>query len=157
MTSTSPDEIRAEIEATREHLGHDLEELSERISPRRVASRTAENMRHRMSDAGSKITAVTGTVADRAKTGAEQATTVALRQLDAHPQVASTVQKAQANARTMIESGRSMAAENPQAAKAVAGGLAVLALLLTLIRRRRHHDVAVVELGRPDDPLVDPA
>jgi len=160
VTSTSPDEIRAEIEATREHLGQDLDELSERLSPHRVAGRTAENVRHKMSDAGNALRPKVMAVTDRARTSTQQAATVARRQLDAHPQVASAVQKTREGAQIAVRSGRSKAAGNPGAAKALAGGLAAVVLLLTLILRRRHHEVDVIDVvdtGHLGDPPADPA
>ncbi|MDT0343477.1 DUF3618 domain-containing protein [Streptomyces litchfieldiae] len=42
---TSPDRIRADIEATRAKLADDLDRLADRASPRRMAQRGGENLR----------------------------------------------------------------------------------------------------------------
>ncbi|MCK9903036.1 hypothetical protein CC117_29495 [Parafrankia colletiae] len=53
MTSPKSDEIRSEIEATRAQLGHDLDELSDRISPQKVAGRTAQGVKTKVTTASS--------------------------------------------------------------------------------------------------------
>lgn len=52
---TSPDRIRAEIEATRDELARDLDQLAERASPRRAAHRRAERLRGAVSDARDRV------------------------------------------------------------------------------------------------------
>ncbi|MCL9796738.1 DUF3618 domain-containing protein, partial [Frankia sp. AgKG'84/4] len=102
MTSTSPDEIRSDIEATRARLGSDLDQLSDRVSPHRVAGRTAQDLRRRVSSATDavrpKVTATTGTATEKARHTADQAKATVRRQLDAHPQVTASAEKARQSA-----------------------------------------------------------
>ncbi|EFC80612.1 DUF3618 domain-containing protein [Parafrankia sp. EUN1f] len=52
MTSTKPDEIRSEIETTRAQLGQDLDVLSDRLRPHKVAGRTAQGVKTKVAGAG---------------------------------------------------------------------------------------------------------
>lgn len=45
--SQSPEEIRAEIEQTRQNLGHTLEDIEDRVSPARIAERHTEAVKNR--------------------------------------------------------------------------------------------------------------
>ncbi|WP_462188771.1 MULTISPECIES: DUF3618 domain-containing protein [unclassified Frankia] len=102
MTSTSPDEIRSDIEATRARLGSDLDQLSDRVSPQKVAGRTAQDIKRRVTTATEavrpKVAATTEIAAEKARDTADQAKATVRRQFDAHPQLAVTAQKARATA-----------------------------------------------------------
>lgn len=52
---TSPDRIRAEIEATRDELARDLDRLAERANPRRAAHRRADRLKGAVSDARDRV------------------------------------------------------------------------------------------------------
>ncbi|WP_235486279.1 hypothetical protein, partial [Frankia sp. AvcI1] len=73
-------------------------ELSDRVSPQKVAGRTAQDLRRRVSSATEsvrpKVAATTGTATEKARHTADQAKATVRRQLDAHPQVAATAQRA---------------------------------------------------------------
>ncbi|CAO5158594.1 DUF3618 domain-containing protein [Frankia sp. AiPs1] len=101
-SSTSPDEIRSDIEATRARLGDDLDELSARVSPSQVAGRTAHDLRERVNTATNavrpKVAAATGTATEKARHTADQAKATVRSQLDAHPQVAATAHRAASTA-----------------------------------------------------------
>jgi len=87
VTSTSPDEIRADIEATRSRLGSDLDELSDRVNPQKVAGRTAQDLKRRVTSTTDavrpKVAAATGTATDKARVTADQAKATVRKQLDA--------------------------------------------------------------------------
>ncbi|WP_018500590.1 DUF3618 domain-containing protein [Parafrankia discariae] len=163
MTSTTPDEIRADIEATRAQLGHDLDELSDRISPHKVAGRTAAGVKDKVAGAGSALKPKLDEATVRARGTAGHAATAAQqtahRQLDAHPQVADVLHRTTATAGSamtvgrekaaqtaaagrakagpLITAGRDRARENPRAAGSAAGGAAALGVVAALIARRR--------------------
>ncbi|CAI7974276.1 DUF3618 domain-containing protein [Frankia sp. Hr75.2] len=163
MTSTTPDEIRADIEATRAQLGHDLDELSDRVSPHKVAERTAAGVKDKVAGAGSALKPKLDEAALRARGSAGHAAAVAQetahRQLDAHPQVADALHRTtatagsavtigrekatqtatagRAKAGALVTAGRDRARENPRAAGSAAGGAAVLGVVAALVARRR--------------------
>jgi hypothetical protein len=165
--TTTPDEIRAEIEQTRTRLGHDLDELSDRVSPQKVAGRTAQELKSKVIDAGDalkpKVNAATEKALDtaaKARDTAGQAASTAQQkaheQLDAHPQVADALHTANGALSTTrakageavttgrekgceaVSTGRAKAKENPRAAGSIAGGAAAaLVTVAVLVVRRR--------------------
>ncbi|MCK9897925.1 DUF3618 domain-containing protein [Frankia sp. AgB32] len=161
MTSTSSDEIRSDIEATRARLGSDLDQLSDRVSPHRVAGRTAQDLRRRVSsttetarhtadqakatmrrqlDAHPQVTASAEKARQTAGSAAGSATQTVHRQLDAHPQVAAKVQQARDTAGSAVSTSRQKAADNPRTTGLAAGAAALVALLVAVLWRRHGAD-----------------
>jgi gas vesicle protein len=62
-TSKTPDQIRAEIEATRENLGTDVDALAEKVNPSSIAHRQTDKVKNRFT---SIKESVMGTVSDKA-------------------------------------------------------------------------------------------
>ncbi|KLL12243.1 MULTISPECIES: DUF3618 domain-containing protein [Protofrankia] len=161
----NPDKIRTDIELTRSRLSEELGLLSERVSPGRVAGRTAEDARSAVTHARERV--VSGTAgarirlagyagelgpkasvtAHRASAGAYRARQAAdelVHRAGQNPQIAAGTRKIRESTGQVIRTTRSRAADNPGATRAVAAGVAGTAVtgaaVLTVVRRRRHRN-----------------
>ena len=54
-TSSDPDRIRADIEQTRSELSGDVDALTDRVSPARIAERQTDKVKHAVSDVRDKV------------------------------------------------------------------------------------------------------
>ena len=55
MTTNDPDEIRADIEATRAALSHDVDNIEEKVSPTKIAHRQTDRMRSAVTGVKDKV------------------------------------------------------------------------------------------------------
>jgi hypothetical protein len=76
----TPDQIRAEIDATREGLGFDVDALADKVDPSQVAHRQVEKVKSRFTNAKESVfgtvhdkTSSTGNATDTAKQAGQQA------------------------------------------------------------------------------------
>ena len=82
--SQSPEEIRAEIEATRAELATDVDQLNEKVNPARVVERKVEGAKETVSSVKDKVmgrahdtaNAVTGTASSATSSAGSAASTV---------------------------------------------------------------------------------
>lgn len=81
--TTTPEEIRDEIERTRGDLSHDVNQLADAVDPRQVAQRQVEKVKDAVTGEGG--------VATRARRAPEQATGWARRQTSSNPWAAGLV------------------------------------------------------------------
>lgn len=70
---TSPDQMRAEINATRDRLSADVDRLADRTSPRRVARRRTRRMRVAVSGVRERVMGSAADTAHGARSGAQSA------------------------------------------------------------------------------------
>ncbi|WP_242424056.1 DUF3618 domain-containing protein, partial [Frankia sp. EI5c] len=104
-----------------EQLGYDLDELSDRLSPQKVAGRTVHGVKAKVSDAGSAL----------------------------KPKIAEEAAVGRAKAASLTTAGRDKARENPRAVGSAAGGLAALGFLTVLVSRRRRRGQGAAAPGLP--------
>lgn len=149
---TTPDELRTDVEARRAHLARNVDLLTERVAPNRIARRRVNSARRRLTsvkeqvmgsvnDTGSAARDLTGQAGD----AAGQLTD---RVGDAAGQVAETVQQAPARARRQTQG-------NPLAAGIIAFGAGMLAA--TLIPVSEAEKRAGSQVREHTDTLVEPA
>jgi cobalamin biosynthesis Mg chelatase CobN len=139
---TTPDEVRAEIEATRARLEKDLDQLSEKVSPGKVAARTAHDARVAAGRAASSVREHAGqnpavvTMRRKAHERADHTATAVRSQMDAHPRVAVGAQKAKESTQRATGAARRQAERNPRLSAGVVG--VALVTLVTLVVVWRH-------------------
>jgi ElaB/YqjD/DUF883 family membrane-anchored ribosome-binding protein len=121
--STDPDEIRRNIESTRHELGSDMDALTNRVNPKRMASERVDRARGAM---GSIRERVMGTAAHAGESGSAAASSAAHQVSEAGHQVSeaghSVREKAGSAGRRQIERTQG----SPLAAGMIAFGLGVL-------------------------------
>lgn len=131
-----PEELRRDIEATRAQLGEDLDQLTEKISPGRVASRKAADARTAASGLAAKVSSTTAELRPKVVGGAQHAKVAVKGQLDAHPAVGAKAQQAKESAEHAAKATSAKAKQQPAASGGVAAGL-IAVLTLLVVRRRR--------------------
>ncbi|WP_250284422.1 DUF3618 domain-containing protein [Frankia sp. CiP1_Cm_nod2] len=152
----NPDKIRTDIEMTRSRLAEELGLLSERVSPGRVAGRTAQDARVAVTHARERVVSGTAdartrlagyagelgpkvsTTAHRASVTAHRASAGAYRagqtadelvhRAGQNPRVAAGTRKIRESTGQVVRTTRDRAAGNPGAARAVAAGAAGMAV-----------------------------
>lgn len=107
--TTDPDRIRSDIERTRSELSSDVDALTDKVSPSRIAERQTEKVKDAMTSVKEKVMGV----ADDARTSTSEATHAAA-----------------AKAADAPDAVRSSAAGNPLAAGLIAFGAGLLAASL---------------------------
>lgn len=100
-----PQELRAQIEATREELGRDLDALADKANPKRIAHDQVDHAKTVAHDQAVRAREAAGHTAEQARAAAHRTA--------------------------------GQAKDNPAPLAAIAGGLAVLSVLVWLVRRRR--------------------
>ncbi|NYE21354.1 DUF3618 domain-containing protein [Microbacterium immunditiarum] len=72
-TSTSPEQIRADIEVTREELGRDVDALADKVTPGKIVERQKSRMRRAFEDVRHRIMGVAEDVGNATSDVAESA------------------------------------------------------------------------------------
>ncbi|MEV6808032.1 DUF3618 domain-containing protein [Streptomyces sp. NPDC051132] len=125
---TSPDQVRAEIAATRDRLSADVDQLADRTSPRRVVRRRAHRMRGAVSGVRERVM---GTAADTAHGVADTAQSATGSLQEGAGRVAGSARDTVGGAGQALqqapELARRRAQGNPLAAGLVAFGVGLLA------------------------------
>jgi ElaB/YqjD/DUF883 family membrane-anchored ribosome-binding protein len=153
--ATEPDQIRAEIEATREELALDVDRLADRTSPKRIAERRWDNVKsafRRTSDrvmgpsqsAGSSVKNKVSNATDKAQDAAQG---VAERTQGAAQSVAQT-------AREMPQKVTRQTQGNPLAVGLIAFGVGLLAA--SLLPTTEAESRAGERLADQADKVVEP-
>lgn len=146
---TSPDQMRAEIDATRERLSADVDELADQASPRRIVRRRTDRMR-------GAVTGVRERIMGSAQHGVHgtrnTAQSVAGSLQDSTGQAAGTAQEAVGQAGQAIKEVPDRTLQktqgNPLAAGLVAFGVGVLASsLLPASRTEQEKAAQLMERG----------
>jgi hypothetical protein len=145
-----PDEIRADIEATRRGMDRTLDEIEDRVSPRRIAERRTERVRSgwarvRESVMGSPDPYGPDGWADRARGAAEGAS----------ERVRSSADSAMDTVREAPQAARRQAEGNPLAAGLIAFGAGLLAA--SVLPRTEAEGRAADELSERIEPLREQA
>jgi hypothetical protein len=139
---TRPDEVKAEIEATRAQLEKDLDQLNDKISPGKVAARTAHDARVAAGRTASSMRERVGqnpaveSVRRKAHEQVDHTAATVRGQMDAHPRVATSTQKAMESTQRAGLAVRRQAERSPRASAGVVG--VVIVALVTLVVVRRH-------------------
>jgi cobalamin biosynthesis Mg chelatase CobN len=139
---TTPDEVRAEIEATRAQLEKDLDQLGEKVSPGKVAARTAHDARVAAGRAASAVrdraeqNPAVASVRRKAHERADHTATAVRGQMDAHPRVVEGAQMAKDSTLRATQAAGRQARRNPRTSAGLLG--VVLVALVTLVVVRRH-------------------
>jgi gas vesicle protein len=76
MTNT-PDEIRANIEATRSDLGSDVDALADKVTPSKIAHRQASKVKNAFADARERVMGSASDLADHGSSASDAATDAA--------------------------------------------------------------------------------
>jgi hypothetical protein len=114
--SSDPNQIRADIEATRTDLSANVDALTHRASPRRAAAAPVNRARGRLARAVEKVM---GTAHQARETGSQRAT-------DAAHQTAGALSSAGQHARALPETSKEQTQGNPLAAGLIAFGAGLL-------------------------------
>ena len=122
-----PEELREEIEATREELGRDLDALAAKANPKRIAQDRVEAVKATASEKGGQVKQAAATGVGTVKVQAQQG--VGTAKVKAQQGVGTAKVKAQ--------QGVGQAKSNPKPLAAVGAGLAAVTVLLVWFRRRR--------------------
>ncbi|SBW28956.1 DUF3618 domain-containing protein [Protofrankia symbiont of Coriaria ruscifolia] len=158
----NPDKIRTDIEATRSRLTEELGLLSEKISPGRVAGRTAADARSAVVHARERVASgaagartrfagVTEELAPKASATAHKASVTAHKakqtadevvyRASQNPQVIATSRKVRESTGQAVRTTRRRATDNPGATRAVVTGVVgtavTIAAVTVIVRRRR--------------------
>jgi Protein of unknown function (DUF3618) len=135
---TDPDEIQREIERTRAELAETIDAIADRVSPKRVAARTADRVRAAVKGNGARPQVVVGS-ADSASAGAPLSPT---------PAGATAADRHEDNARaTGLPGGVGGARYTIQRrlrtdrVLIVAGAVAAVIVLVVIVRRRTKDDL----------------
>lgn len=149
---TTPDELKTDVEARRSNLAHNVDLLTERVAPNRIARRRVDSARHRLTTVKEQVM---GSVSEKGHAARDLAghTGDAAGQVtdhvgDAAGQIADTVQQAPAQARRQTQG-------NPLAAGIIAFGAGMLAA--TLIPVSEAEQRAAAQVREHADSLVEPA
>lgn len=151
-----PHEVRADIEATRERLGADVDTLSAKVSPSKVAERRVDDARHAATTVREKVMgtarAVGGQVSDATDTVQDRASDTADTVRDAAGTAKDTVTAAP---ETVLRGAEG----SPLAAGLIAFGVGALASsLIPASRPEQRAGVQVKEqAGRLAEPLLEGA
>lgn len=115
-----PDELRTEIEQTREELAYDVDRLADRTSPKRVAQRRWEGVKGRARSVTDRVMGARDTARDAVKGTAS----------DAGDKVQETAQSVAGTVRETPETVARQTRGNPVAAGVIAFGIGLLAASL---------------------------
>lgn len=135
-----PDEIRRDIEATRRRMDRTLDQLEDRVSPRRIAQRRRQRLGAKWSDVKETVMG-----SNDQPSSTEQASGM---MRDRTQQAADTI-------RSAPESARRRASGNPLAAGAIAFGVGMLAA--SLLPRTRQEQEMASEVTSRLEPVTDEA
>lgn len=142
MTTNDPDQIRADIERTRADLSDNVDALTEKVSPSRIAERQTEKVKGAFSDAKEKVFGVAEDAKDRVM-GAKDSATASVH---------SATEGVRGSAGSMADTAsaaprrvRSQTQGNPWAAGLVAFGVGLLAAGLIPSSRREREMVGQVK------------
>lgn len=145
MSTSDPQEIRADIERTRGELSHDVDTLGDRVNPGHVARRRMDRARSGMArvrdrvmgSAHDTMESAQGTTHDMADQGREAASSVA------------------ESARSAPRKVREQTQGNPLAAGLVAFGLGLV--IASVVPSSRTEQRAAKAVGEKAEPLVEGA
>ncbi|MEV8533229.1 DUF3618 domain-containing protein [Streptomyces sp. NPDC051211] len=145
---TTPDELRTDVEYRRAHLARNVDRLADKMTPRKVARRKVDSMRHRVSGVKERVM---GTAHDAA-----QGTSGSLHQAtdsiaDTAKEAGSNVQEALQQAPTQI---RRQTQGSPLAAGLIAFGAGMLAA--ALLPTTEAEERAGQQLREHSDELLEP-
>lgn len=154
MSTSDPDEIRENIERTREELSHDVDTLGDRVSPSHIAGRQKDKMQARvhrvkervMGTAHDTMDSAGSTTHDMADRGRETAASVADSARHTASSVADSVGSAPRAVRERTEG-------NPLVAGLVAFGVGLA--VASLIPASRSEQRAAAAAKEKAAPLVD--
>lgn len=135
MTSNDPDQIRADIEATRAALSEDVDNLEEKVSPSKIAQRQTDKVRSAVGGVKDKVF---GAVSDVSESVGDAAHGAAQGVRDAGGSVTD-------HAKSAPQDVRRSAQGNPVAAGLVAFGLGMLAAALVPASRTEKQAVQTVK------------
>lgn len=158
--ASEPDRIRAEIEATREALTNDVDQLADRTSPKRIAQRRWDVVKDKARDVketvmGASHDTVSG-VSDKVSGAGE---TVSSKVSGAASAVSDTVSSAADTVKETPDTVARKTRGNPVAAGVIAFGVGLLAasLLPETEAERRLGQQAADKAGDLVEPLKDKA
>jgi ElaB/YqjD/DUF883 family membrane-anchored ribosome-binding protein len=154
MSTSDPNEIRENIERTREELSHDVDTLGDRVSPSHIAERQKEKVKSRVSDVKDRVMGTVhhttdsagSTTHDMADKGREKAASVADSARHTASSAADSVRSAPRVVRERTEG-------NPLAVGLVAFGVGLV--LASLIPSTRAEQRAATAAKDKAAPLVD--
>jgi uncharacterized protein YjbJ (UPF0337 family) len=160
---TSPDRIRADIEATRAKLADDLDQLADRTSPRRMAHRRGEQLKESTSGLRDRVMGTRDRVVDSASGGVQQAKGQARgrgqRAAESSRGTAQSAREAAAHAGQSAGEAPGRAAErtrgNPLAAGAIAFGAGVAAA--SMLPSSQAEEQAAGQLSERAGPVKEAA
>ena len=116
-----PEELKRDIEATRAQLGEDLDQLTEKVSPGRVATRAAEDAKSAASSLAARVSSTTNDLkpkvahgAQKAKTSAGSALGTVRDRAEQNPQVAAAATKARESAGHAAQAVKGQLEAHPQ-------------------------------------------
>ena len=149
---TTPDELRTDVEARRSRVAHNVDLLTERVAPNRIARRRVDSARRRLTSVKEQVMGSVNDTGHAARDMVGQAGDTAGQLTDqvgdTAGQVAETVQQAPARARRQTQG-------NPLAAGIIAFGAGMLAA--TLIPVSEAEQRAGAQVREHADSLVEPA
>lgn len=156
MSTSDPQEIRADIERTRGELSHDVDTLGDRVNPSHVARRRVDRARSGMArvrdrvmgTAHDRMESAQGTTHDMADRGREAASSVA----ESARHTASSVAESAGSAPRKV---REQTQGNPLAAGLVAFGLGLV--LASVVPSSRTEQRAAKAVEEKAEPLVEGA
>ncbi|MFJ3404869.1 DUF3618 domain-containing protein [Promicromonospora sp. NPDC090134] len=154
MSTSDPEEIRADIERTRHELSRDVDELGDKVHPGHAARRQADRVRSGMAHVKDRVMGTphdtTGTAQEAAHDMADRGRGAAASAADSARRTASSVADTVGSAPRVV---REQAQGNPLAVGLVAFGVGlVVAALLPSSRTEQRAATAVQEKAAP---LVD--
>ncbi|MFD6444600.1 DUF3618 domain-containing protein [Promicromonospora sp. NPDC060204] len=140
MSTNDPEEIRADIERTRDELSHDVDALGDKVNPSHVARRQADRVRSGMSQVKDRVMGQAHDAAGSAQDGAHD---LADRGREAASSVAGSVGSVPRTVRAKTQG-------NPLGVGLVAFGLGLVAAsLIPSSRAERRAATAVEEKAAP--------
>ncbi|MET7597938.1 DUF3618 domain-containing protein [Streptomyces sp. NPDC005481] len=152
---TSPDQVRAEIEATREKLSQDVDRLADRTSPSRVVRRRTEHVRGAVTGLRERVMGSASTTAgqatDRTRQASQSLQESAGQATDTAKQAVGQAGEAVQN---MPEQAMRQTQGNPLAAGLIAFGAGLLAA--SLLPTTQAEEQAAAQLADRADGVIEP-
>ncbi|MET9958121.1 DUF3618 domain-containing protein [Streptomyces sp. NPDC006326] len=145
---TTPDELRTDVEYRREHLARNVDLLADRMTPRKVARRKVDSMRHRASGVKERVM---GSAQDAAQGTSGRLHQAADSVTDTAKDVGGTVQETVQQAPTQI---KRQTQGSPLAAGLIAFGAGMLAA--ALLPTTEAEERAGAQLREHSDELLEP-
>lgn len=148
--SQSPDEIRAEIERTRQALGSDVDEMADRVNPSNIAHRQTEKVKHGFSNVKETVMGKAENVKESVLGKAEDVKDSAR---DHTGQARNAMSGGAGTSRSTTASAKEKAAGNPLAAGLIAFGAGLL--VASLIPASQKEQEVASQLKEQAAPLKE--